>query len=54
VGIESTTEELWGGSKRSDWSGEVGYIRDSQKQMSGDVGFVRWGRLGMWDETWNF
>jgi hypothetical protein len=54
VGIEPTTEGLRGGGNRSNWSGGVGSVRDSLISMSGGVGFVRWCRFGMWDETWDF
>jgi hypothetical protein len=53
VGIEPTTEGLWGGGNRSDWSRGGGFIREPLSLSSGGVGSVRWRRAGMSDETWD-
>jgi len=42
------------------WLQTVGMVRwrrtgpDLKEVLSGGVGFVRWCRFGMWDETWDF
>jgi len=46
TGIEPSTEGLWGGCIRSEWSGDVGFIRNWKKtcpvvsDWSGGVGLV--------------
>jgi hypothetical protein len=47
VGIEPTTEGLWGGSKRSDWSSGVGLVRVTLSFPSGGVGLVCGMKLGI-------
>jgi len=42
------------------WMHSVGMVRwcrigpDLKENLSGDVGFVRSRRIGMWDEAWDF
>ena len=38
----------------SDWSADLRVLRPVASDLSGGVGFVRWCRAGLWDETWDF
>lgn len=47
VWIEPTTKGLCGGSKLSDWSGGVGFMRDSLNPLASGVGLVCGMKRGM-------